>query len=274
MKRIVTIAIIIALLCVWINATAQSDTTQVSDFTIEEHDITLKIGESLQFHVNPADANVRWVQSIGPFRHNTILFVDEKGFATALRNGTSSVVVESVGGAYSRSQCPVTVINEGKIQKDKKEFAPVSEVDESEINFSLSADGLFTAEGTFWGSGAQTNYLNYIVTDQCIFMSFEINYEDSTMMFYPQPFKIEIENCKAQEYIIYLNNTVHTVQSRDSFVQYSIARSAPSGGETKTASIVPDKDDEQIFDLTGKRLPSAPDQGPYIKNSSKYLIIK
>lgn len=252
--------------------TTKSDTTQVSSFTIVEQDITLKIGESHQFHVNPADADVRWLQSIGPFYNNIVLFVDEKGFATALRNGTSTVAIESVADANIRSQCSVTVIDEGSIQQDKKEFTPVSEVDESEISFSLSADGLFTAEGTFWGSGAQTNYLNYIVTDQCIFLSFEINHEDSTMMFYPQPFKLEVEGCNAQEYTIYLNHRVHIVQSQDQFVKYIVTRSAPSVDATKFKNINENKINEQLFDLNGQRIITIPNKGFYIKGGSKHFI--
>ena len=255
MKRIVSYLI---LTIIAVSAFAQSDTTNASGVTkisIVEKNITLRIGESRQLHVDPPSAVIRWGEMYD-LSVNPVLFVDKNGFITALRSGNDVVLAELKADPNKNSRCNATVSNEGSIRKDRQSYMPVDEVEEKEINFSLTNDGLFTAEGTYWGSGAQTNYLNYIVTDQCIIMYFEIDYSDSTGMFYPQPFKLEIEDCNAQEYNIYLNNRVQTVESKEEFVRYSIARGASYNGSTNAKGIVSDNKEiaTQYYNLSGQRI--------------------
>ena len=255
MKRIITISFAFVLAFTGGYLHAQSDTTNASGVTkisIEEQNITLRIGESRQLHVDPSSAVIRWGEMYD-LSVNPVLFVDKNGFITALRSGNDVVLAELKADPNKNSRCNVTVSNEGSIRKDRQSYMPVDEVEEKEINFSLTNDGLFTAEGTYWGSGAQNNYLNYIVTDQCIIMYFEIDYSDSTRMFYPQPFKLEIEDCNAQEYTIYLNNRIQSVESQETFVKYSIARGATIG-VTETSAIVAREEGISYFNLKGQRI--------------------
>ena len=247
----------------------QTDTAQVAgEFKLVEQNIILKIGESRQLHVTPNDAKVNWFESWG-LANNPVTIIDENGMVTALRSGNDVVGVETIGGS-SMKYCNVTVIDEGSIRKDRKQLNPTNEIEWTDVRFTLTDDGKFTAQGAFYGSGAQPNYLNYIVTDQCLLMWFVINYEDSTMMFYPQPFKLEIENCNAQEYSIYLNNKVQTVESQSKFIRYALARGSSVGNTTNTESIFLIKFDDCIYDLKGHKLKSQPANGIYIRNGKKY----
>jgi len=243
------------------------DTIQIVDFTLVEQDITLKVGESHQLQVDPADAKVNWHESWG-LAYNPVTTVDENGVVTALKAGKSVIVVESSGGAIIK-YCNVTVVDEGGIRKDKKTFYPTDECVWTDVKFSLDNDGNFKADGAFYGSGAQTNYLNYIVTEQCIFMWFEINYEDSTKMFYPQPFTLEIDGCNAQEYNVYLNNRTQTVEAQDSFVRYALRRGSSINGTTNAESIIFRKDEDLIYNLKGQVMESVPTKGFYIQNGHK-----
>lgn len=259
MKRFTTIAFALFMISVSAYGLEPGDTTQVTDFTLNGQDVTMHIGESHQFSVT-SSGRIRWVNVWDPFFD--VIFVDDNGFVTALRKGNSYVAVESVANPNIRKQCTITVDDEGSLRIGQKDCPPVNEVDETEVQFSLSDNGLFTAEGTFWGSGAQTNYLNYIVTDQCIFLSFEIDYEDSTKMFYPQPFKLELEGCNAQDYKIYFNNKSESVSSQRAYASYSIARSTLSVDQGQTGNIpsdvleVPASDIKEttFYNLSGRKI--------------------
>lgn len=275
MKRTLLSLITLVWVCAWNNADAQ-DTTQVVNFTLEEQEITLRIGESCQLHVTPAYANVRWMEHIHPA--DDYATIDKNGFVTALKatntntimGGVINVGVESPDG-MTRKTCKVTVLEQGSIIKDRKTLAPTSECEWRDVSFSLSDNGAFVAEGAFYGSGAQTNYLNYIVTDQCIYLWFDINYEDSTMMFYPQPFKLELEECNAQEYNIYINNRIQSVGSSGQYAKYSIRRGSTAGGTTNVEGILIRKDDNEIYNLQGQKLETAPSKGIYIRNGKKII---
>lgn len=263
MKRILTIGLTLVLACAGIYVHAQSNST----FSIEEQNLTLRIGESRQLHITPSTANIRWDETwyIGL---NPIVFADKNGFVTALRTGESVILAELVSNPLKTSQCHITVIDEGSIRKGNKSLPPVDEVEEEKIKFSLTNDGVFTVEGTYWGSGAQTNYLNYVVTDQCIILSFEIDYSDSTRMFYPQPFRLELEDCNAPEYNIYMNNKVQTVESEGDFTKYSIARGSSSDGSTNANNIMLKREDGPIYNLKGQKLNSIPPTSAYIQNGN------
>lgn len=249
----------------------ENDTAQAAvDFKLEEQELTLRIGESYQLHVNPADTKVRWWGGSWDFSDNPAFIVDDNGLVTALRTGSTDAGANLLGYSSS-SLCRVTVLDEGSIRKDKKTFYPTDECEWTDVRFSLDNNGNFTADGAFFGSGAQTNYLNYMVTDQCIFMWFDINYEDSTKMFYPQPFTLEIDGCNAQEYNVYLNNRTQTVEAQDSFVRYALRRGSSINGTTNTESIIFRKDSGLIYDLNGYELKSIPDKGIYIKDGKKYF---
>jgi hypothetical protein len=264
MKRITTILFSLVIMCMGSLANAQTDTTHVVDgFTLEEQSITLKVGESYQLHVSPADAKIRWMESMHPL--DNYVTVDMNGLVTALKptsantimGGITTVGAESLDGSVSKL-CKVTVLDEGSILKDKKSFAPVDECEWTEAKFTLDNNGHFKAEGAYYGSGAQTNHLNYIVTDQCIYLWFEINYEDSTKMFYPQPFSLEIENCNAQEYNIYFRNKTHVLDSQDKFVQYAIRRGFSTGGTTNAESIAASITETTVeyYNLSGQKIDS------------------
>ena len=204
MEKITRLGFTLLLMCIWSFANAQSDTTQVTDFTLVEQQITLRIGESCQLHVNPSDAEVKWMES-WDLSSDPVIIVDENGLITALKAGNAVVGVESRGGSVMR-YCQVAVLEEGNVRKEKKSLAPVEESEWADVNYILTNDGTFSARGTYYGSGAQTNYLNYVMTEQCVFLWFDVNFEDSTKMFYLQPFSLEIKDCNAQKYNIYLDN--------------------------------------------------------------------
>ena len=270
MKRLFTLITALAIVSLWNMVDAQ-DTTHVVNFTLEEQEITLRIGESRQLHVTPADADVRWMEHIYPV--DDYVTIDRNGFVTALKatntntimGGTTNVGVESPDGML-RKTCRVTVLDQGSIIKDRKTLAPANECEWKDVSFSLSNDGDFKAEGAFYGSGSQTNYLNYIVTDQCIYLWFDINYEDSTRMFYPQPFSLELSNCTGQEYNVYFNNRTQVLESQNTFVKYSLRRGSSAGGFTNAQRVFILKDDGTIYNLKGQKLESTPSKGYYIQN--------
>ena len=260
----------LAMMCICIFANAQegtkSDTTQVEDFTIEEQNITLSVGESLQLHVNPSSANVRWFQGAWDLSANPILVVDQNGLITALKAGESYVAVESTVDGNVRKQAPVTVLNQGSVKTGNKQLEPTKECQWEEVKFTLTNNGSFIAQGVYYGSGAKSNQLNYLVTDQCIFMWFDIDYADSTKNFYPQPFTLEISDCNALAYNIYLNNSTQIVETSRSFASYAIKRGSSTGGTTQTDNILIKNDDGLIYDLNGHILISVPEKGSYIQN--------
>lgn len=272
MKKVSVLAFVLLSVCCY--AKAQSDTTHVTDFTLHEQEITLRIGESRQLHITPADANVRWMESLSPI--DDYVTIDKNGLVTALKTTSTNTIMGSVTNVGAESQdgsirklCKVAVLDQGSIIKDMKSLTPSSECEWKEVSFSLSDDDSFKAEGAFYGSGAQTNFLNYIVTDQCIFLWFDINYEDSTKMFYPQPFSLEIKNCNAQEYNIYLNNRTQKVGVQGKFVKYALTRGS-SDSTTKAANIVPNEE-VKIYNLKGHVIESAPADGFYIKDNKLFF---
>ena len=242
------------------------DTTHVTSFTLQENQITLKVGESQQLHINPADAQVRWMRFYG-VDTNYVAVVDENGLVTALKSGTRSIGVESPNGS-NMQYCQVTVTDEGSIRSDRIEIAPTNECEWQDVEFSLTNDGTFKAEGVFMGNGAQPDYLNYIVTDECVFLWFDINYEDSTMMFHYQPFNLEIGNCNAQEYKVYFRNKAQVLGSQG-FVRYAIRRNSSTGGTTNVQKVLIKQDEDIIYNLKGQRFPTIPTKGMYIKNGIK-----
>lgn len=244
-KAMTTLGFTIAMMCVCANAYAQADTTQVTDFTIEEQNITLIVGESFQLHVNPSDAKVRWTSGAWDFTLNPVSVVDQNGLITALKAGTSYFAVESLDGS-SRKQTSVTVLDQGAVRKGSKQFEPTAECEWNDIKFRLTDEGTFIAQGTYYGSGSKGSQLNYMVSDQCIFLWFEIDYSDSTKNFYTQPFTLEIPDCYASAYNIYINNRTQAVESNKSFASYSIRRGSPTVGTTNTESISVKKDDAII----------------------------
>lgn len=269
MEKITRLGFTLLLMCIWSFANAQSDTTQVTDFTLVEQQITLRIGESCQLHVNPSDAEVKWMES-WELASDPVIIVDENGLITALKAGNAVVGVESRGGSVMR-YCQVAVLEEGDVRKEKKSLVPVEESEWADVGYKLTNDGTFTAQGTYYGSGAQTNYLNYITTEQCIFLWFDVNYEDSTKMFYPQPFSLEIKDCDAQKYNIYLDNRNHVLQHQDEIFKQAISRGSSISGTTNAGRISIRKDENEIYDLKGQRLNAIPKTGIYIMNGVKHL---
>ena len=242
------------------------DTTHVTSFTLQENQITLKVGESQQLHINPADAQVRWMRFYG-VDTNYVAVVDENGLVTALKSGTRSIGVESPNGS-NMQYCQVTVTDEGSIRSDRIEIAPTNECEWQDVEFSLTNDGTFKAEGVFMGNGAQPDYLNYIVTDECVFLWFDINYEDSTMMFHYQPFNLEIENCDAQTYNVYFRNKSLVMGPQETFVRYAVRR----GGTTEIERIVINREEGVIYDLKGLPVMDIPKNGFYIKDGKIIYI--
>lgn len=278
MKRLSTLVSALVIVSLLNLTNAQSDTTQVTLFTLVEQEITLRVGESCQLHVDPADADIKWMADMSPM--NGFVTIDKNGLVTALRptstntimGGVTNVGAESRDGSIQKL-CKVTVLDQGSILRDKETFGPTAECEWKDASFSLTNDGVFKAEGAFYGSGAQPNYLNYIITDQCIFMWFEINYDDSTKMFYPQPFKLELEDCNAQEYNIYLNNRIQSLESQDKFVKYSIARGHSYDGSTIVDDVKQIVNNGIIYNLKGQKLNMIPETGVYIIDGVKYKKI-
>ena len=269
MRKIATMVLMLVIMGITAFGVEPGDTASVVDFTLTEQSITLKIGESRQLYTNPADAKVRWMNA-WDFSVNPVALVDDNGVVTALRAGSLLAQAESLDASVSR-MCQITVLDEGCIRKNTKKFYPTNECEWTDVKFSLADDGNFTVNGVFYGSGAQTNYLHYVVTDLCIFLWFEINYEDSTRMFYPQPFSLEISDCNAQEYNVYLNNRVQVVESQGSFVKYAVSRGS-SSGTTNMESILLKKDDDVIYNLKGQKMESIPEEGVYIQNGIKRIV--
>lgn len=275
MKRLSTLVSALVIVSLLNLTNAQSDTTQVTLFTLVEQEITLRVGESCQLHVDPADADIKWMADMSPM--NGFVTIDKNGLVTALRptstntimGGVTNVGAESRDGSIQKL-CKVTVLDQGSLLRDKETFGPTAECEWKDASFSLTNDGVFKAEGAFYGSGAQPNYLNYIVTDQCIFMWFEINYDDSTKMFYPQPFNLELDNCNAQEYNIYLNNRIQSVESQDKFVKYSISRGSSYNGSTNVDDVKQIVNNGIIYNLKGQKLNAVPEKGIYIMDGVKY----
>lgn len=241
------------------------DTTHVTAFTLQEDEVTLSVGESYQLHISPADAPVRWMYFSG-VDTNYIAVVDKNGLVTALKAGNRAIGVESPDGSI-RQYCRVTVVNEGSLRSDRIQFDPTEECEWEDVEFSLTNDGKFSAEGVFMGNGAQPDYLNYIVTDQCVFLWFDINYEDSTKMFHNQPFNLEIENCYAQTYNVYFRNKTQVLGSQG-FVRYAIRRGSSTGGTTNVQNVIK-RDDDVLYNLKGQRIQTIPTKGIYIKNGIK-----
>lgn len=253
------------LVLIWTSSFAVNfgDTLFVDDFALQEQSINLEIGESFQLHVNPSDAKVRWMESWSLADDYAI--VDETGFVTALKEGDAIVTVESMDGMKSK-QCKVTISNEGSIRKDRKSYLPASECEWQETVFSLSDEGVFKAEGAFWGSGTKLNYLNYIVTDQCIFLDFEINQVDSIMEFYSQPFSLEISDCYSPEYKVYVNNRAHSVGAEGRFSIRAARRGSMKDGTTNIPSSTDIQDESLLINLKGQSLQSEPEKGLFIRN--------
>lgn len=271
MKKSITSALFMVLVGVSAYAGAPGDTTQVSGFTLEEQSLNLRIGESYQLHVNPSNSNVRWMASYS-LVDNPVSMVDDNGMVTAFRSGSNYITVESQDGSIIK-QCLINVANEGSIKKDSKLFAPTNECEWTDASFTLSNDGKFTASGSFFGSGANYNTLNYTVTDQCIYISFSINYEDSTKTFYPQPFSLEVSGCNAQEYVIYYNNQAQRVESQGQYARYALKRGS-SAGTTKAETVPVKKDESLIIGLDGRILESVPPKGYYIRNGAVYYNLQ
>ena len=245
------------------------DTTHVTPFTLQENQITLSVGESCQLHITPADAQVRWMYFSG-VDTNYIAVVDDNGLVTALKAGNRAIGVESPDGSI-RQYCQVTVVNNGSIRTDRIQFDPTNECEWEDVEFSLTNDGKFTAQGVYMGNGAQPDYLNYIVTDQCVFIWFDINYEDSTKMFHNQPFNLEIENCNAQAYNIYFRNRTQVLESQG-FVRYAIRKGSSTGGTTGIETQFLKKENGKIYDLKGQPVKDIPKNGFYIKDGKIIYI--
>jgi Bacterial surface proteins containing Ig-like domains len=242
------------------------DTTHVTPFSLQENQITLSVGESCQLHITPADAQVRWMYFSG-VDINYIAVVDDNGLVTALKAGNRAIGVESPDGSI-RQYCQVTVVNEGGLRSDRIKFDPTDECEWEDVEFSLTNDGKFTAQGVYMGNGAQPDYLNYIVTDGCVFLWFDINYEDSTMMFHYQPFNLEIENCNAQTYNVYFRNKSLVMGPQETFVRYAVRR----GGTTEIERIVINREEGVIYDLKGLPVMDIPKNGFYIKDGKIIYI--
>jgi len=266
MRRILFTVFCFVLMGSYAYAGEQGDTTNVTEFALQEHEITLSVGESYQLHITPADAPVRWMYFSG-VDTNYIAVVDNNGLVTALKAGNRAIGVESPDGSI-RQYCRVTVVNEVSLRTDRIKFEPTDECEWKDVEFSLTNDGKFSAEGVFMGNGAQPDYLNYIVTDQCVFLWFDINYEDSTKMFHNQPFNLEIENCNAQTYNVYFRNKTQVLGSQG-FVRYAIRRDSSTGGTTNVQKVLIKQDEDIIYNLKGQRIPTIPTKGMYIKNGIK-----
>lgn len=232
----------------------------------EEQSITLRIGESRKLSLDPADTKYHWRQDLN-HAYGEVLTIDKDGVVTALRAGEYYVMAEYLDddGYFHSKLFPVTIIDDGSTRKGKKQFNPTDECEWRDMQYTLTGDGKFIAEGVYGFSGAQPNYLNYTVTDQCIFLDFVINDEDSSKMFYYQPFYLEIEECYAPEYRIYLNNRLYIVESQGTVSSKTIARKTLSTAQEQ------DKTDAYYYnDSSVVSLVEIPDQ-LYIKKSDEVI---
>ncbi len=193
--------------------------------------ITLRIGESRQLVIDPAASDIKWFEDLN-WIDNPVLVIDRNGLMTALRAGNSYVRIESDDySIFDYHQ--VSVLNKGYISTGQRKLYPTDECEWRDMQYTLTDNGKFIAEGVYCGSGAQPSYLNYTVTDQCIFLRFDINYEDSSKMFYNQPFYLEIEDCNAPKYTIYLNNRAQVIESHNNMVRHAISRGTSISGQDK-----------------------------------------
>ena len=223
---------------------------------IQEKQITLAVGESYKLHVTPDNAKVIWMGE--PWKIGTsvirgkrpsysyvrtldpIAVIDDNGLVTALKKGNTVLFLESADGSI-REQCQITVcernINGRTLNQVGLSLTALLALDECEwtdVKFSLSTSGVFQAEGTFYGS-SDVNVTNQIVTDQCIFIYFDVHYSDSTDILYPQPFRIQIDGCDAQEYTIYFRNSTGAGNEHESFVRYNITKGSSIDGASYQA---------------------------------------
>lgn len=279
MKRIALMALVSGITCS-VAYGSQNDTTTVGSFSIEEQELTMAVGESLQLHVLPSDSKVRWSSSL----HNVfeevsggVVFVDDNGFVTAIKKGNTFVQAE-MNGNYMNCLIEVTE-NENGIRRGSRQIEPAAETKEYVAPLFSLQDGIFSVEGVYQGSGAQPSILKYVVTDECIFLDFEINYADSTKSFYQQPFSIEIEDCQAESYTVYFGYFGRMTGNVDDttapqYAMYSISR---GGGTTRLEEQMMEQLEENnvdavLYDLSGRMIKTAPGKGIYIRNGHKYII--
>lgn len=201
--------------------------------------LSLKIGESRQLVIEPADSKIGWFENLN-CSLNPVLVIDRNGLVTALKEGDWYVRIESAEYDIFDSH-QVSVIDKGSIRKGQKQFYPTEECEWRAAQYTLTDDGKFIVEGTYGGSGVQPNYLNYIVTDQCIFLNFHIP-DENIEMFYCQPFYLEIEDCNAPKYNIYLGHKAQVVESQDNMVRHTISRGTSIFGQNI------ENTDEYFFD--------------------------
>ncbi len=279
MKRIAFTALVSCLTCS-VTYGSQNDTTTVGSFSIEEQNLTMAVGESRQLHILPSDSKVRWSSSW----HNVfeevsggVVFIDDNGFATAIKKGSTFVQAE-LNSSYSKCTVEVTESENG-IRSGSRQIEPAVETKEYVApRFSLE-DGVFSVEGVYQGSGSQPSLLKYIVTNECIFLDFEINYTDSTKSFYQQPFSIDIEGCQAESYTVYFGYFGRMTGSVEDttapqYAMYSISR---GGGTTRLEEQLMEQLEENnadavLYDLNGRMTKKAPGKGIYIRNGRKYIV--
>ena len=73
------------------------------------------------------------------------------------------------------------------------------------------------------------------------------------------------------KYNIYFNNSIQTVGSSGQYAKYSVRRGSTSGGTTKVEGTFIRREDNEIFNLLGKKLEVSPSKGIYILNGKKIL---
>lgn len=203
----------------------------------EEQSITLKIGESRQLLLDPADAGYYWWPDLN-FRDNQVLTIDKDGVVTGLLAGESYVRIEPFDGEKPIINFPVTVIENGRIRKGRKSLDPADECEWQEMQYSLTVDGKFIVEGTFYRNGTQPDYIDYIVTDQCIYLDFVINDEADSAQMFVQPFKIEIEGCYAPKYRIYHSYDAQIIETQGNDASKTIVRSSLPAAQDQDVSLV------------------------------------
>lgn len=245
---------------------------------IQEQQINLTVGESYQLHVTPANAKVIWIGEPWTFKtsilqnptrpHLTyaktdfpVAVIDDNGLVTALKTGNTVVFAESLDGSI-REQCQITVcervehidkhitytFNQAGVSRHR--LSPVSECEWEDVKFSLSKEGVFEVKGTFYGSGAQDNSLIHSKTNQCIFLFFHIDCSDSTEVLYPQPFKLQIDDCNAQEYTVYFRNSTGAGNEQENFIRYNITNGSSAGGDSEqTGTDITDGFRDKIYPL-------------------------